>query len=547
MQADGHRNDTITWRHGAELPPDRPRTLRDLFARAVAEHGAHPVFTDERGRSWSWQSLERAADRLAAAWQDICAPGDRVVIVLPNGLAHVVAEWAAWRLAAIAVPIASVWGAQRVAALADFVEPSLVISDQPVGGYTILSSAAIEGLAIVEDGVADGVADGINSCDQAASFVWRPVNPDTVALILYTSGSTGQPRGVMLTHDNICSQQAAFALVWPDVGRADRCASYLPWHHSFGSLAERLWAFVNGVHLTLIPGQGRDQQRLSDTLAQVRPTLFFSVPKIHAVVVADGRGLKACRWVFTAGAALPATIAEAYAERGIQVCEGWGLTESSPSATITDRSAPRAVGVVGQPIPGVSVGVDAQHQIWIAGPGVMHGYWNHPQATAACLVTETVVTQTAKLRRLNSGDLGRWSPLGLILEGRSDHQLKLPNGEKVAVGALETALANHAHIVHAVVGVAPELCALIEAQTACTDAALCALAQATLARSAVPWLHFHHVVRITQPLAMERGDITASHKVARHAVLARFRAWCVSGGPEFRLINSVSHKPQDDS
>ncbi len=498
----------VEWREGPPLPAHRPRTLAALCAEAAQLAAGAPVFSDEHGRAWTWPELEVASGRLATAWAGRVAPGARVALLIGNGIAHLVAEIAAWRLGAIAAPIATVWGAPRVAALVAQVDPELVIDNEA----PVMAAASHGPVA-----------------------PWVEVDPDTPCLILFTSGSTGSARGVVLTHENLCSQQAAFAALWPTFGPGDRVAGYLPWHHSFGALAERLWVLARGAHFHVIPGHGRDHDAFLATLSRVQPTVLCSVPKLHAVVIAAGLPLPRLRWAFTAGAALSPCVAQGYAERGIPVVEGWGLTESGPSATITPNSTnlhrPWVPGIVGEPIPGVAVGIDGHGRIVVRGPGVMQGYWCDAAATAACRVHDAQGRAV-----LHSGDLGVWTDLGLHLTGRSDHQLKLTNGEKLHVSVLEAALSGLPGVVHAVVTAEPELTVLFEAAPATTDGDLVATVSDWNTRESVPWQHLRRIVRITSALTVERGDLTASHKVARHAVIARYRAWCAEHGPGFRTL-----------
>jgi long-subunit acyl-CoA synthetase (AMP-forming) len=305
----------------------------------------------------------------------------------------------------------------------------------------------------------------------------------------------------------------------------DRLAAYLPWHHSFGALAERLWALSRGATLTVVPGGGRDRDLLALTLRAVRPTVFMSVPKIHALAME--RGLFAAgglRWAFTAGAPLDQAVFRWYQERGIPVYEGWGLTEASPSCTITVPGAGHVPGVVGQPIPGVAVGVRAgDGRIFVRGPNVMRGYYGQE---SPCLQDGM----------LDSGDLGAWTEAGLRLNGRADHQLKLANGEKVPAGEIEAALQAHPAILHAVVAVEGELVAVVEARGGAGAAAVAAAVAALNAMQEAPWQRLAAVYLLRQPMAVENGMLTASLKVSRGRVLSTLRAWRAHGGPALERL-----------
>jgi long-subunit acyl-CoA synthetase (AMP-forming) len=503
----------VSWRAGAPLPANRPRRLPDLIASCLERFPNAPVLCD-RGTQATWRELDAWSGTLAGVLASALPTAGRLVIMLPNGLPHLLAELAAWRLAALAVPIFAGFGAARIAGLIHALEPAVVVADDPA-----LMALAPRTARILSS------ADVLAKAQGGGAPAMRPVHADTPCLVQFTSGSTGTPRGVVLTHDNLCSQQAAFALLWPEIGPGDRLASYLPWHHSFGGLAERLWALCRGALLTVVPGGGRERGVLLDTIRAVRPTVFMSVPKVHALAAAERLFAPGdLRWAFTAGAPLPAELDRWYAERGIPVYEGWGLTETSPSCTITPPGARRRPGVVGQPIPGVEVGVRrGDGRILVRGPNVMAGYF---RCATPCLADGV----------LDSGDLGRWTEDGLLLTGRADHQLKLGNGEKVSAAHLEAELHAQPGVLHAVVASEPELIAVIEpAAGAGMEEALRAVLAVNAAQP-IPYQRMTAAYLAAAPMTVENGQLTASLKVSRGTVLDRWRAWRARGGVEFSVV-----------
>jgi long-subunit acyl-CoA synthetase (AMP-forming) len=507
----------IVWRTGPPLAPTRATTIPELMAECLQRFPVATVITDA-GRSATWSDLDAWSARLASAWAQDLQRGDRCAIVVGNGLPHLVAELACWRLGAVAAPIFHGFGVERIAALLARLEPRVVLVDDvavarviPRGARVVSSSEVIRQMS-----------------EHPAAHVDRSVGGGDACLIQFTSGSTGMPRGVVLTHDNLASQQAAFAVQWPEVGPGDRLAAYLPWHHSFGGLAERLWSLCRGAHLTVVPGGGRDRRLLIDTIRAVRPTVFLSVPKIHGVAVEERlfhRG--GLRWVFTAGAPMPDDLRTWYAGEGIAVCEGWGLTETSPSCTLT-RPGRGTPGVVGQPIAGVSVGVRrSDGHILVRGPNVMAGYFR--QATTT--VHEGV---------LDTGDLGTWSEDGLCLRGRADHQLKLGNGEKVGAAEVEAALLAHPAILHVVVGAEPDLLVIVEARAGTSRDEVLAAVSAVNATQPVPYKRIGSVYAVVPQMCVENGHLTASLKVSRGQVLETFRRWRSQGGTQFTCYREVS-------
>ena len=481
------------WRHGERLPEGRPRTLAELCAAAEVVAAGAVVLVDA-GRSWTWPELLLAAGRLARTWAPSVTSGSVIVVLLPNGAAHLLAELAAWHLGAIAAPLWPGFSPAARAALVQRLGPVLVVADD---GADARWSAAEVLAAADRTGPADP---------------WRPAQPDDPALILATSGSTGDPRLVKLSHDNLCSQQSAFAMLWPDVGPGDRIAGYLPWHHSFGALAERLWSLCRGACLTVVPGGGRDQAAFIAILRAVRPTRFLSVPKLHQLAQASGAlDLAALRWAFTAGAPLGQATEDWYDKRGIPLIEGWGLTESSPSATIT-RGEPRQSGIVGVPIPGVAVGVQPDGRILVAGPGVMLGYVDGPAGLGQ---------DADGARCIDSGDLGQWSAAGLILGGRADRTVKLANGEKADLGAIEQFLESVAGVSCAAVALRAGHLRAVLVPAVSLDVASCRRAlQAWNLAAPAPWLRVLDATWIDRPATAADGLLTASHKTSRAALLA---------------------------
>jgi long-subunit acyl-CoA synthetase (AMP-forming) len=273
------------------------------------------------------------------------------------------------------------------------------------------------------------------------------VQPDDLCVIMYTSGTTGAPKGVRLCHRHLISQQKAMSLMW-DISEQDVYMNYLPWHHSFGGLFERFMTLYNGCELCLDDSRGKDLERLIENWKLFSPTVFFSVPRIHDLLVGCCRERRdvadtlfggRLRLVFTAGAPLPAHVATAYRERGIPVLEGWGLTETAPCITATTKDTAWQSGYVGFPLPGVTIRIDGEQEILVKGPNVMEGYLDDEEASAHVLGEDGW---------FRTGDLGEFTKHGLRLLGRKDGTFKLTTGEKSHPLRIETVLVNESPFVN---------------------------------------------------------------------------------------------------
>lgn len=350
----------------------------------------------------------------------------------------------------------------------------------------------------------DSYAAALKSGAQTPAPIDEPDSDDT-AMILYTSGTTGTPKGVMLTHGNITSNVNAVHQVFP-MSEADRSLSFLPWAHSFGQTCELHCLVSMGAAI----GIAESVPKLIDNLGEVKPTILFSVPRIFNRIYdvlqkrmeedsavkrfLFNRGLKVARqrraleesgkssaWVnaqynffdslvfskvrerfggnlryaFSGGAALSKEVAEFIDDMNILVYEGYGLTETAPIAT-ANYPGPnnRKIGTIGKEIPGVTVFIcdDEQNvlpdgeegEIVVSGPNIMKGYLNLKEAT-----DEVIVTVEGK-RAFRTGDMGQRGTDGFIrITGRFKEQYKLENGKYVSPAPLEEKLQLSGYIAQA--------------------------------------------------------------------------------------------------
>jgi long-subunit acyl-CoA synthetase (AMP-forming) len=276
------------------------------------------------------------------------------------------------------------------------------------------------------------------------------LDPDTICLNMYTSGTMGTPKCVQLMHKNILSQQAAIDIVW-DVNENDKLLAYLPWHHSFGGIFELFTALYNGATYYLESSYGKDVDSIFNNWKIVKPTIFFSVPRVYqslyekTIISKEAEDIffnSGLKFIFTAAASLPEKLSREFQKRNIPVIEGWGLTETSPCCTLTDPDVKRVSGVVGKPIPGISVRIAEDDEILVKGPNVMVEYYHNDEAN------KDIFTEDGWYR---TGDVGDITETGIKLISRKDRIFKLSNGEKVVPTDLEKAIQLKCHYIKHVI------------------------------------------------------------------------------------------------
>jgi long-subunit acyl-CoA synthetase (AMP-forming) len=460
-------------------PVGARESVGSLLARNVARLGDHGAFAERSDDAWrvtSWRTLAHKAAALARFLTDAgIVAGDRVVVFSPNRGEMLIAEFAVMSVGATYVPIFSGYAPQQATELVAQSRPSALIV---ANVYALAKTGVPPGLRAVvtfdhcdpqalATAVNDAQARSMSFADALIKHAVRGdddpvfvqflqgasvVDPGSAALMMYTSGTSGRLKGVLLSHDCILSQQRSLAAIWT-VTPDDRFLSYLPWHHSFGGIFEKYTALYNGATIHIDDSLGKDLDRLFDNWRSVQPSIYFSVPKIYQQLVArvesrpDEEPLifhAGLRWVFTAAAALPAHLAAFFAARKIPVIEGWGLTETSPCCTLTDLVEPRTIqGMVGYPIPGVRVRIAPDGEILVHGPNVMIGYFDNPEETHKALPGDGW---------FRTGDLGALEGAGLRLVSRRDRVFKLANAEKVIPTSIELRLAGmNSYIRHVIV------------------------------------------------------------------------------------------------
>ncbi len=550
-RASVRQDDTLT----CSLAPHGEReSVGALLARNAARFGDLAVCCERRDgayRATSWvQLLDDACAFRCFLMEQGTVPGDRVAVVSRNRSAMLTAEFGTMALGAVYVPLFAGYSPEQTAELLEHAAPSIVIFADAANADRIKIPASAKAVLTFDSTpeaqhgrfAFNEVVRRLRPSDVTRrEFIAQScaIDVDAPCLMMYTSGTSGALKGVLLTHDNILSQRRALAALW-DVTSNDRFLSYLPWHHSFGGIFEKYTALHNGATIYIDDSLGRDFAALLRNWIETRPTIYFSVPKVYQQLVAHAQAHPEddasifhpdLRFVFTAAAPLPANLSQFFASKGVAVVEGWGLTETSPCCTLTDPAEARAVpGMVGYPIPGVSVRIAPDGEILIRGLNVMAGYYMDQTATTRALPGDGW---------FHTGDLGELSGDGLRLVGRKDRVFKMLNAEKVVPTDIENRLAGmNKYIRHVIItGDGRDFVAALVfpdyfriAEEFGTDRAAAEREVKASLRDTILEFNRSHAVKyervnafvvISSELSIEDGELTPSLKVRVRTVLER--------------------------
>ncbi len=443
---------------------ERPH-LSQLLEESTARRPDALAVEDENGRTLTYAELARAADRLATRLERWgVSRGDRVGLLLPKGIEAVAAVHGVLRSGAAYVPVDPTAPALRGAT---------IFADGGVKAVVASRGLAAElrrhwpgpgpapRLIVVDPGPGDlGPSDAAWD-DVMADDAPSPLAPiratDDLAYVLYTSGSTGQPKGVMLTHAN-----AFTFLDWCDqtirTRNEDRFASHAPFHFDL-SVFDLFASCRSGATLVLIgESLGKDPARLGTFLADRRISVWYSAPSILALLTQygglDRPGFPAPRIVLFAGEVFPirpltrlralwpdAAMWNLYGPTETNVCTAFPI----PAVIPDSQTTPFPIGPVCPPLRARVVNEDGRDQppgelgeLVIAGPGVMRGYFGRPELTASAFLLDERGTPWYR-----TGDLATDDGTGCYLyHGRRDRMVK-KRGYRIELGEIESALYRH--------------------------------------------------------------------------------------------------------
>jgi long-chain acyl-CoA synthetase len=466
----------------------RPRPVQAILEDTVSRAPGLDCL-DFLGRVYTYGDIGDLVDRAARGFQDLnISKGERIGLCLPNTPYYVIAYFAALKAGATVVNFNPLYTAGEIAGqiAASGVRFMVTIDEKSIYPKVVAAFAGIAEAVIVVcplKGVlptvkgwmyglfrraraapAAGEIRNVSYSELIANAAAAPVHIEPfedIAVLQYTGGTTGKPKGVMLTHANVAANtEQVRLLLGATVDGEERILSVLPFFHAFAMTGAMNLGIATASKLILLPRF--DLALTIKTIETKRPTLFPVVPTIiNAINHYPGRrDLSSLRYCISGGAPLPVE-AKARFEKltGCVALEGYGLSEASPVVTCNPPEGENKPGSVGLPLPwtdvefrdpddpGQRVGEGERGEITVRGPQVMKGYWNDAKATGAVL----------KDGWLRTGDIGRRDSSGYIFLTDRLKDVIFCSGFKVYPRIIEDALYRHPDVAEVVVaGVADD-------------------------------------------------------------------------------------------
>jgi long-chain acyl-CoA synthetase len=425
------------------------RQAERLGPRAAIRFKHLGLYRDLSWNDYLARSLACAASLVEAGIQT----GDRIGLVAENRLEWLIADMGILAAGAINVPAHATLSAKQIQQQFEHAGVNFLIAstrplwekirDLPKLMPVIRGVVVFDGPAVPEadswQGFLTRGAHVLPKHEAELQARLRRVGPEDLATLMYTSGTTGNPKGVMLSHGNLLSN--ALSMVGSTSINADSIIlSWLPFSHIYGRLVDHYETLAAGATLCL----AESQETLLLNLAETQPTCFSGVPRFYEKVLAYAgpQDVPANRdklsslfgsriqWLNSGGAPLPPPFAEAFVRAGLTMLQGYGLTETSPVVSFNRIEANR-VGTVGQAVTDVEIRIADDGEVLTRGPHVMKGYWKDAKATAEAI----------RDGWFHTGDLGSLDADGyLTITGRKKDLLVLSNGKKVVPTEIEALL-----------------------------------------------------------------------------------------------------------
>lgn len=450
---------------------DYPDKLGE-FLYDWAERDPAACFLAERGNDGQWQRLSygEALTKVEALGQSLIdrglGPGRPVMILSGNSIETALLQLAAMHVGVPVAPVSPAYSLMskdhaRLKHVHDLLQPGLIYAANAETFAAALRAARSGAEVLSADGVGELVDGALSDLFEATPGPelrarYAQVGPDTVAKILFTSGSTGMPKGVINTQRMLCSNQQAIAQAWPFLERERPViVDWLPWNHTFGGNHNFNMMLRNGGALYIDRGKpvpGLVEETVKN-LREVSPTICFNVPGGYQALLPyleEDSALRdtffrRLRMIFYAAASLPQSLWErleklSVASLGYKVpmVSSWGATETAPLVTIVHYPIDRA-GVIGVPAPGCQLKLVPQMgklEARVKGPNVTPGYWKNDDKTREAFDEEGYYKVGDAVRLADPAAPEK----GVVFDGRLGENFKLASGTWVHVGELRLRL-----------------------------------------------------------------------------------------------------------
>jgi len=548
------------------MGPEDLRSLGDLLWQRVRETPTAPAYRQFDGRAWvdkTWGQIGDEVGRWQAAFaREGLKPGDRVALCLHNRIEWVLFDQAALALGLVTVPLYfddrpenMVWclndSGARLLLLEDAAQWPALRHDVK----SIERVICLRGEAATDDKLVP-VGTWLSS-GASPAFTRSTAATGDLCTIVYTSGTTGRPKGVMLSHGNILSNVLASMHAIPSYV-SDRFLSFLPLSHMFERTCgyySAIWAGAQTVYARSISG-------LADDIREQQPTVLISVPRIFERIhskmreaMPEGsprrrlfetaadvgwrriRGeasvLDRCLWpllkflvarklqarlggrlrlIVVGGAAFAPHLARVFVGLGLPIIQGYGLTETAP-VLAANRAGDNDPTSVGRALEGIELRCEDNGELCARGPNIMLGYWNNPQATAAMIDRDGW---------LHTGDIASVRGGRVYITGRLKDIIVLSNGEKIPPADAEQAILRDGVFEQVmVIGEGRPKLGLLAVSKIEDKEQLLARANDQL-RNFPGYAHICHIARLEQPWTVENGLLTPTMKLKRGEIEKQF-------------------------